>query len=129
MIAAGMYLRTLREGRGMSRKEIAAALKTSPSQIERIENGEQETRGSLLFGFVDAVRGSAEHVQRLLLSAEASENEGERLARSWLGEIVDALKPLPEEGLTPDEQAIISRLTPQQRAAVVEVARQMLREL
>ena len=84
--AAGLYIRTLREARQLSREEIAAAAGTSGSQVERIENGKQETRSSVLFGLVRAVRGNLEHLQQLLLDEGADGSAGVTLANRWLFE-------------------------------------------
>ena len=82
--AAGSYIRTLREAHQLSRDEIAAAADTSGSQVERIENGKQETRSSVLLGLVRAVRGNVEHLQQLLLDDDAGAQEGVALAKVWL---------------------------------------------
>ena len=80
----GSYIRTLREARGLSREEIAASAGTSGSQVERIENGKQETRSSVLFGLARAVRGNVAQLQELLLDEAAAADDGVVLAKYWL---------------------------------------------
>lgn len=84
MKAAGTYLRMLREAERIGRGALARQLHTDDSQIERIEKGQIDTRGSLLFAFIRAVRGNAEHVMTLLLDAAATEADGRALAEAWL---------------------------------------------
>lgn len=55
MEAVGAYLRTLREARKLSRASVAAQIGTHESQLVRIEAGDQDTRGSLLLAFINAV--------------------------------------------------------------------------
>jgi transcriptional regulator with XRE-family HTH domain len=86
MKAVGSYLRALREAGRIGRGALARELGTDDSQIERIEKGQIDTRGSLLFAFIHAVRGNAEHIMQLLLADAASEEEGRALAEVWLAE-------------------------------------------
>jgi transcriptional regulator with XRE-family HTH domain len=83
-VAAGAYIRTLREARHLSRAKLAALAHTHESQIERIERGEQDTRGSLLIAIVQAVRGNLDQIGRLLLDEAATADDGRRLAQEWL---------------------------------------------
>ena len=84
--AAGSYIRTLREARSLTREGIASAAGTSGSQVERIENGKQETRSSVLFGLARAVRGSVEQLQGLLLDEAATTDDGVTEATHWLAQ-------------------------------------------
>lgn len=82
--AAGAYIRTLREARHLSRAKLATLARTHESQIERIEKGEQDTRGSLLIAIVQAVRGNLDQIGQLLLSDAATVDDGRQLAQVWL---------------------------------------------
>lgn len=84
MIAIGEYLHTLRESLGRTRTEIATQIGTSPSQIHRIEHGEQDTRGTLLLAFNDAVDGNVEQLKSLLLDPTATQTDGRDQAKIWL---------------------------------------------
>jgi transcriptional regulator with XRE-family HTH domain len=83
-VAAGAYIRTLRETRQLTRAKLAALTGTNIAQIERIERGEQETRGSLLIAIVQAIQGNLEQIGQLLLSDTATADDGQQLARAWL---------------------------------------------
>lgn len=97
MEAAGMYLRTLREARHLSRATVAAQIGTHESQLVRIEAGDQDTRGSLLLAFVNAVQGRADDVQRLMLDKNATAADGRQAAdailtqkeRDWLAALAN----------------------------------------
>lgn len=94
MIAAGAYIRTLREKRKLTRKVVAERAKTSVSQLFRIEAGQQETRGSLLMDIISAVQGDPDQVAELLASPTATAEDGRKLAET-LNRVID------EEGARP----------------------------
>ena len=82
MIAAGAYLRTLREEKtGYSQKDIAKAIRVSPKTIERWEAGANEPGLSDLQPYIDMVRGSLLVVVQLLTNASATADDGRRAAR------------------------------------------------
>lgn len=82
MIAAGAYLRTLREEKtGYSQKDIAQAIRVSPKTIERWEAGANEPGLSDLHPYIDMVRGSLLIVVRLLTEKGATADDGRRAAR------------------------------------------------
>lgn len=80
MVAAGAYLESLRLASKKSRADVAKAIGTSESQVQRIEAGEIDTRGSLLFGFARFVKANISHLAKLLLDDAASEAEAARMA-------------------------------------------------
>ncbi len=67
MQAVGAYLKRLREGKGLSRDQVAHQIGTNNVQVFRIETGAIDTRGSLLLRFVHVVEGNPDEVLRLLL--------------------------------------------------------------
>jgi transcriptional regulator with XRE-family HTH domain len=91
MQAVGSYLQTLRECRVMGVGEVVSAiasiapgLDTNATYIWRVERGKIESPGArLLFAFTAAVGGSFEHIGELLLSSEATPQDGSRLAEHW----------------------------------------------
>jgi transcriptional regulator with XRE-family HTH domain len=89
MIAAGMYIRTLRTAQGFSRADVAALTGTHESQVQRIENGEQETRSSLMVRIVRVVGGDIGQVATLLLDECATAEDGQRYAEAWQQRIYD----------------------------------------
>ncbi len=84
MIAAGAYLRTLRESQEVSRSTLAERLGTSETNIYRIEEEGQEPKGGLLLGFLNEVRGSGADFLRLLFDTKADEVAGRELAQTRL---------------------------------------------
>lgn len=84
IVTVGTYLKTLREGRGLSRFEIAKEVNTNEVQILRIENGDIDTRGSLLLAFLRIVEGSADQLTALMTTPGAIPEHGQQLAVEWL---------------------------------------------
>jgi len=92
--AAGAYLRHLREARRLGRPSVANMILTSENQIKRIENGEVDSRGSLLLAFCHAVNGNAADLEHLMSNLQTTPVEGRKLAQEWL----DAqTRPLSDE--------------------------------
>jgi transcriptional regulator with XRE-family HTH domain len=82
--AVGSYFRTLRKSRKLSIQQVAKHIGTSVSQVSRIETGEQETRGTLLFAFAGLVQASIQDIAELLLDPHATSEMGEVRAQEWL---------------------------------------------
>lgn len=112
LTAAGAYLQLMRERRGLSRADVASAAGTNEAQVIRIEKGEIDTRGSLLLRMVQAVRGRAEDVLKLVTDVGATAEDGRRIAE-------EALRPSDP---TAEEQELLARLkhlTPAHRRALM----------
>lgn len=84
MIAAGAYLRVLREAKGLSRAEMADRLGATETNLWRIEEDGQEPKAGLLLGFINEVRGSAIDFYRLLADTNAGDEVGRELAHMRL---------------------------------------------
>jgi hypothetical protein len=67
----------------VSRVELAGKVKTNESQIIRIEAGTIDTRSSLLFAIIDAVRGDPNHIRRLM-NSKATTEDARQLAQAVL---------------------------------------------
>lgn len=80
-IAVGAYLRALRENLELTPTEVAAQIKSDPTQIWRIESWKADVRSSLLFAYIKAVGGSPDDVSRLINNPKASTSDGELLAK------------------------------------------------
>jgi transcriptional regulator with XRE-family HTH domain len=80
MLAAGTYIKTLREAKQLSRADLAKQSETNEMQILRVEKGEIDTRGSLLMKIVRVVEGSAEHIADLMLNDNATAEDAKKLA-------------------------------------------------
>lgn len=83
-VAAGAYLRLLREDQKLSRRAVADALSTSDSQIERIELGETNTRGTMWFQVAELLAGNIVELAQLLIDGRADREDGVIAARAWL---------------------------------------------
>lgn len=110
--AVGAYLQTYRDARGYSRVRLAALVGTSEAQIVRIEQGEQDTRGSLLLAIVRALGASADVVTDLILSEGDSAEIGRATAQRWLAERGDAadVATIIDARARPDATAIADQL-------------------
>lgn len=96
-VAAGTYLRLLREHQRLSRQAVAEALSTSDSQIERIELGQTNTRGTMWFQVAELLSANIVELARLLTDARADKGDGAAAAEAWLA-------------LTSEERAAYRRL-------------------
>lgn len=80
-IAVGAYLRSLRELQGLQAVDVAEKIGTGQTQLWRIDNWKSDTRSSLLFKYIQAVKGDANDVALLINNADATETDGEVLAK------------------------------------------------
>lgn len=132
MIAAGAYLRTLREGRRLSRADVASQAGTNEMQIIRIEKGEIDTRSSLLMKLVRAVQGNPEHIAQLLTTDEATVEDGQILAqglltRAEMKQIDDFADSIPNDQLV-EALAILHEME-RENSEQVGIAVRLLRAL
>ncbi len=95
--AIGAYLRTLREARRLSRAAITQLIDVTESQIERIEKGAIDTRGTMLLQLADFFNGNLEHIKRLALTKNATEDDGKHLAQEWLASGQISTTALPQD--------------------------------
>lgn len=110
MKAVGAYLHTLREHHDLTLTEIAKKLKTSSSLIFRVEQGQGETRGSILLGFTRLVEGSPDDIANLLLNPNASVEDGQTFAVRRVNQLA-SLAPEPTS-VHPDILHLIEQLSP-----------------
>lgn len=113
--AAGAYLQELRNAGGLSREAVARQLRTSDSQVERIELGQTNTRGSVWFEFARIVGANLYHLAALLTDERATRDDGVALAH----------EALQSSMLTDEERRYLESLSPEARRAVLELARRM----
>lgn len=112
MIATASYVRELRDLRGLTREELAQKVRTSVSQIVRIESGEIDTRGSLLARIIAALQGNGQRLVALLASDEATALDGRRAAIDDVAEggTLDDVRRLYIERFSREEWAELFRL-------------------
>ena len=127
LVAAGAYLRTLREAHELSRAKVATLAGTHESQIERIERGGGETRASLLLSFAQVVDADLNDLTSLLLGTDLTKDDGIQAAQQRLHAVVEDTRPLDEQALEllTEEQLnlmkeIIPTLTDEEFARLVE---------
>ena len=70
----GVYLQTIRIGRGLTQDELAALLGTSSRNISRWESGANEIGLFTLLDLLNIIRGSAGDLQRI--AAEDIDEDG-----------------------------------------------------
>lgn len=112
MIATASYVRELRDLRGLTQEELAKKVRTSVSQIVRIEKGEIDTRSSLLARIIAALEGNGQRLITLLVSEEATVLDGRRAAIDDVttGAPLDAVHQLYIERFSREEWAELLRL-------------------
>jgi len=93
--AAGAYLRRLREAKGLGRPTVANMILTSENQVKRIEDGDIDTRGSLMLAFCRAVGGNPADLERLQGHGDRHEEEGREMANECIrvqGDLANVLR-------------------------------------
>lgn len=90
MVAAGSYIRTLRERRRLTQAEVIERAaqwlngkKIDSTTLWRIETGQKKTRSDILSAVVEAVEGNSDDVSRLMNDPLATPADGEDRARQW----------------------------------------------
>ena len=114
MELVGAYVGVLRNARGLTQPELAEQVGVSEKTIRNIERGRHEPKTIVLDTILDLLHGSWAHVGQLLRPG-ASRDLAERLAK----EVTEG------KGFTDDQRAFLEGLTPDQKDAILRVARQM----
>lgn len=104
-LAAGAYVMTLRERRGMkNRADLVSAIfeefgvKVAAAQIGRIEEGAIDTRGQMWAMLCQVVGGNADDLFDLLANPRLPREAGVERADAWLSaQERDAVKRLADE--------------------------------
>lgn len=99
-----MYLRVLREGRGLSRPALEKRTGIDRKQIYRWERGEHRPPASQLAILVAALEGDGDILQQLLSDETATPGDGVRLAKRLLGPSVDERIQQFIQEVDPDER-------------------------
>lgn len=123
--AAGAYIQRLREEAKISRHALSKRVKTSDSQIIRIEQG-QETRASLLFMIMKEVSANPEDMMSLLLSASSTVEDGVIYAERWIEtrrKITDT-----DKSIHPDVFNVAARLTEYELGRWVALGERIIEE-
>lgn len=90
MVAAGSYIRTLRERHRFTQADVIERAaqwldgkKIDSTTLWRIETGRKRTRSDILSAVVDAVEGNSDDVTRLMNDPLATPADGEERAHQW----------------------------------------------
>lgn len=100
MIAAGAYLWSVREARGLSRNDVATYIRekvgtgTNAVQVERIEKGQVPTSTPTMAAFIEAVNADPKQVVWLILQDDVTTEAAQELALAYI----------KANTATPDEQ-------------------------
>lgn len=125
-IAAGAYLRRLRQARGLTIERVAELSQTSVSQISRIETGGQNTRAPLMFRVARTLRASLEDLETLLLGDETAE-EAVRRAELLLSHESQELISHLVESVSDDQrdsfQQVLESLSPEKIQELIRYGR------
>jgi transcriptional regulator with XRE-family HTH domain len=116
------YIRALRDGRGVTQGQLALAIGLKERAYSLWETGKtEEIKATLLLRALRVLRGS---FQFLGLLEDASTEEGERLARSWLA-LTPEQQQMADEfaanmaalAALPDQERVMRLLTDLRREA------------
>lgn len=124
--AAGAYLQRLREEAHITRHALAKKVSTSDSQIIRIEQGDQETRFSLLASIIRTLDANANDVIDLLLAIDNTPADGIRRAELWLKEKSPPQTHIPN--VHPDVLSLLDRLTEYELGRWVSLGERIIEE-
>lgn len=116
MEMVGAYVSLLRGASGLTQPELAAKIGVSEKTIRNLESGRHEPKPTDLALVLNLLRGSWVHVAQLL-QPSATKTLVERLA----------MEAIDGQGFTDEQRAFLENLTPDQKAAILAVARQMQR--
>lgn len=106
-VAVGAYFLRLREEARLSRLALARQIGTGDAQLLRIENGEQETRGSLIAALTHALDASPQDVLELYLLPNDTLEDGRKRAEQL---IASRLRPGRSE-VHPDVLHLVEQMT------------------
>lgn len=99
MLAAGAYIRAVRDARGLSRADVYRITNVHESQIARIEAGTQDAGYTSVLAIVKAVQGDIADFYRLVVNPRAKVEEANELALRLV---------TPEKFSRPDIDAILA---------------------
>lgn len=114
MKAVGVYVGVLRTEQGITQEAMAQRAGISEKTLRNLESGRHEPKLTKLADIVELLRGSTTHVAELMRPS-ATVERARILAR----------EALSGAGFTDEQRAFLEGLTPEQKAALLSVARQM----
>lgn len=118
MAAVGEYIRYLREDQGLTLQEVGTAIDMSDRIVSAWEKGRHQPKVEQLFNLVTFLGGVWDDVT-ILIRRGAKKEEALVLAKR---------RRSGDRGFSAEEKAYLESLSPEQKAALLAVARQMKRE-
>jgi transcriptional regulator with XRE-family HTH domain len=115
MTAVGAYLKTLRQERGLTQKDVATYVDVSIKMIGEWEKGINEPKIGFMARLLEILQGTPEDIQQLITSAQQSE-DGIELAK----------QTMQRRRLSDEELALFERLPEHRRQLLASVAQEML---
>lgn len=103
MIAAGAYLKTLREAQGFTQEGLGEAVGVTGNTIYRIEAGKQEPLTAQIVNLLATLKGHAEDMAKLINDSNATRDDGQQKA-------VERLRAYAETAPPAERKAIAARL-------------------
>ena len=94
MKLAAIYIRELREKRGISRAHVARQITVHENTLWRVESGRQQPSGPLLVALINAVDGRIDHVVQLLQMR--NDPISEVIAHQLVAERLEEIATIPE---------------------------------
>lgn len=83
MVAAGSYLKALRESQKLTQLDIATAIGSTVNTVWRVEDGRQEPKAANLVNWLAFLHGRAEDLAALINDASATVEDGQKKAHAW----------------------------------------------
>lgn len=114
MELVGEYVSLLRSASRLTQVELADKIGVHVRTVRNLESGRHEPKPTDLAAVLELLHGSWVHVAQLL-QPSATKTLVERLAR----------EAISGQGFTDEQRALLEGLTPDQKAAILTVARQM----
>lgn len=118
MSAVGVYIKYLREDQDMTLLEVGNAIDMSDRIVSAWEKGRHQPKFEQLYNLVDHLGGVWDDITILMRKGAKKEEALELAKRRRAG----------DKGFSPEERAYLESLSPEQKAALLAVARQMKRE-
>lgn len=110
----GVYVAALRDSKGLTQPDFALKVGVSERTVRNIEAGRHAPRTTDLDNILDYLQGSWTHVEQLLRPGATK-----ALAQKLAQDVINGT------GFTSSERSLLENLSPEQKAALLTVARQM----
>lgn len=118
MATVGIYLKYLREDQGLTQEQAGDAIGMSDRIVSAWEKGRHQPKVEQLYALVEYLGGVWDDITILMRKGSRKDEALELAKRRRSG----------DRGFSGEERAYLESLSPEQKAALLAVARQMKRE-